>query len=56
MEFRKIDKLIDIINKNNELNKTINELRNEVNVLKQSQIPKGSIIMWSGTNIPSGYA
>ena len=55
-EFRKIDKLSDIINKNNELNKTINELKNEVNILKQNQIPKGSIIMWSGINIPSGYA
>ena len=55
-EFRKIDKLSDIINKNSELNKTINELRNEVITLKKNQIPKGSIIMWSGTNIPSGYA
>lgn len=39
-EFRKIDKLSDIINKNSELNKTINELRNEVITLKKKSNSK----------------
>lgn len=39
-EFRKIDKLSDIINKNSELNKTINELRNEVITLKKIKFQK----------------
>ena len=54
-EFHKLGNFSEIIQKNNDLTKAINDLKNEVTVLKQNQIPKGSIIMWSGTNIPYGY-
>ena len=41
---------------NNELNDTLQSLKNEINFLKQNQIPKGGIIMWSGNDIPRGFA
>jgi len=55
-EFKKIGNLKEILNKNDELTSTINNLKNEMITLKQNAIPKGGIIMWSGNNIPEGYA
>ena len=36
--------------------KEYNEKFNILNFLEQNQIPKGAIIMWSGYDIPSGFA
>ena len=54
--FQRIGQFNEIIGKNSELNKSISDLKNDINLLKQNQIPKGGIIMWSGTNMPSGFA
>ena len=55
-DFQRIGHFREMIEKNIELNKSINDLKNDINLLKQNQIPKGGIIMWSGTNIPLGFA
>ena len=55
-EFQRIGKINEIMKKYDELNSIADNLKNEINILKQNQIPKGGIIMWSGNNVPSGFA
>ena len=55
-EFRNIGNICEIIKKNEETDKILKEQENEIKTLKQNQIPKGGIIIWSGTKVPDGYA
>ena len=55
-EFRNIGNISEIIKKNEETDKILKQQENEIKTLKQNQIPKGGIIMWSGNKVPDGYA